>query len=64
MFAVRFLMRETAVLLVSADLEEILQLSDRIAVIYDGQLMGILPRGADPMDIGALMMGKKQEVHD
>jgi len=54
----------TAVLLVSADLEEILQLSDRIAVIYDGQLMGILPRGADPMDIGALMMGKKQDVHD
>ena len=54
----------TAVLLVSADLEEILQLSDRIAVIYDGQLMGIMPRGADPMDIGALMMGKKQEVHN
>ena len=30
-----------AVLLVSADLEEILQLSDRIAVIYDGKIMGI-----------------------
>ena len=48
-----------AVLLVSADLEEILQLSDRIAVIYDGQLMGILPRGSDPMTIGALMMGRR-----
>ena len=50
-----------AVLIISADLEEILQLSDRIAVIYDGQLMGILPRGADTMQIGAMMMGQKQE---
>ena len=50
-----------AVLVISADLEEILQLSDRIAVIYGGKLMGILPRGADTMKIGAMMMGKKQE---
>ncbi len=49
----------TSVLLVSADLEEILQISDRIAVIYDGKIMGILPRGANPMDIGVLMMGGK-----
>ncbi len=51
----------TAVLVVSADLEEILQVSDRIAVIYDGRLMGILPRGASTMDIGTLMMGGKLE---
>ena len=50
-----------AVLVISADLEEILQLSDRIAVIYGGKLMGILPRGADTMKIGAMMMGQKQE---
>ena len=50
-----------AVLLVSADLEEILQLSDRIAVIYDGKIMGILPSGADTNTIGMLMMGHKQE---
>lgn len=49
------------VLLVSADLEEILQLSDRIAVIYDGQIMGILPRGADVHEIGKLMLGSKLE---
>jgi len=54
----------TAVLLISADLEEILQLSDRIAVIYDGALMGILPRGAGAQAIGMLMMGKKQEVEE
>lgn len=51
-----------SVLLISADLEEILQLSDRIAVIFEGRLMGILPRGASTQAIGALMMGKKQEV--
>lgn len=47
----------TAVLCISADLEEILQVSDRIAVIYDGRLMGILPRGASQLDLGTLMMG-------
>ena len=51
----------TAVLLISADLEEILQLSDRIAVIYDGEVMGILPHGADINEIGLLMMGQRQE---
>ncbi len=56
--------RGTSVLLVSADLEEILQLSDRIAVIYGGRLMGVLPRGADPLEIGMMMMGKKQEEAD
>lgn len=51
----------TACLVISADLEEILQLSDRIAVIYSGMLMGILPRGSDLLEIGALMMGKRAE---
>ena len=50
-----------AVLVVSADLEEIMQVSDRIAVIYGGELMGVLPRGADIFEIGSLMMGKKQK---
>ena len=51
-----------AVLVVSADLEELLQISDRIAVIYDGEIMGVLPRGADTYALGELMMGKRQEV--
>lgn len=44
----------TAVLLVSEDLEEILQLSDRIAVMFEGQIMGILP--ADQADLGTIGM--------
>ncbi len=48
----------TAVLLVSEDLEEILQLSDRIAVMYNGEMMGILPaEQADLETVGMMMAG-------
>jgi simple sugar transport system ATP-binding protein len=47
-----------ATLLISEDLDELLALSDRIAVLFDGQVMGVLPaRGADPEQIGLLMAG-------
>ncbi|MBO5999553.1 MAG: ABC transporter ATP-binding protein [Lachnospiraceae bacterium] len=46
------------VLLISADLEEILALSDRIAVIYNGGIAGIMDRSeADVHTIGLLMGG-------
>lgn len=50
-----------AVLLVSEDLEEIFELCDRIAVLFRGQLMGIL-EAEDPQlgDIGLLMAGSKR----
>jgi len=34
----------SAVLLISEDLDEIMALSDRIAVIFEGRIMGWLPR--------------------
>ena len=41
-----------------ADLDEIIALSDRIAVLFDGRVMGTLPaRGAAPEEIGLLMAG-------
>lgn len=47
-----------ATLLISEDLDELLALSDRIAVLFDGRVMGVLPaRGADPEQIGLLMAG-------
>jgi simple sugar transport system ATP-binding protein len=50
--------RGAAILLISAELEEILTLSDRIAVIYGGEIMGILDaREADIETIGLMMAG-------
>jgi simple sugar transport system ATP-binding protein len=50
--------RGAATLLVSEDLDELLAISDRIAVLYEGRVMGVLPaRGADPERIGLLMAG-------
>ncbi|GAK60381.1 ABC transporter related [Candidatus Vecturithrix granuli] len=50
-----------AVLLISADLEEILSLSDRIAVIYEGKIVGILsPKEATEERLGLMMTGGGQ----
>jgi simple sugar transport system ATP-binding protein len=52
----------TAILLISEDLDEILSLSDRIAVIYEGQIMDIVPREeATPAKLGLLMAGVKDD---
>lgn len=51
-----------AVMLISEDLDEILALSDRIAVLYEGQIMDILPREhATPEKLGLLMAGVHPE---
>jgi simple sugar transport system ATP-binding protein len=48
----------TAVLLISEDLDEIFALSDRIAVIYEGKIMGVLSREeATKGKVGLLMAG-------
>ena len=52
----------SAVLYISTELEEILQISDRIGVLYEGQLNGIMPGdGAEATTIGLLMAGQKEE---
>ena len=46
------------VLLVSADLEEIMSLSDRIVVMYEGRITGrMMAEEADEEKLGLLMMG-------
>ena len=48
----------TAVLLISEDLDEILELADRIVVMHDGQVAHEMPaEGADPQEIGRHMLG-------
>jgi len=50
--------RGCAILLVSADLSEIMSLSDRIAVIYDGRIAGTVEAGeADEKELGMMMTG-------
>ena len=52
-----------AILLVSEDLEEIMQLSDRIAVMYRGTFMGIVEaEKAKVEEIGLMMGGVKPEA--
>ena len=52
-----------AVLLVSADLNEILALSDRVAVLYRGRIAAALSREqADPETLGAYMTGATRET--
>ena len=47
-----------SVILISADLDELLSLSDRIAVMFAGKIVGILDREeADVFKIGLLMGG-------
>lgn len=56
-----------AILLVSFELDEILDLSDRIAVIFDGELTGILKADeTDENELGLLMSGsiKKEAIQD
>lgn len=54
--------RGAGVLLISEDLDEILALSDRIAVIYEGEIVGILPvQKADVELLGLMMSGAAKE---
>lgn len=47
-----------AVLLVSADLVEVLALADRVAVMYEGRFVTVMPRaGASPDVLGPFMTG-------
>jgi simple sugar transport system ATP-binding protein len=51
----------TAVLLVSEELDEIVSLSDRVAVIYEGQIVGEIPGDACDAErdrIGLMMTGQ------
>ena len=45
------------ILLISGDLGEIMSLSDRIAVIFEGRIMGVMPAAEAKMKEIGLMMG-------
>lgn len=52
------------ILFISTELEEVLSLSDRIAVMFEGEIMGIVPgKGADIHEIGEMMAGVRSGGH-
>jgi general nucleoside transport system ATP-binding protein len=51
-----------AVLLISAELDEIYALSDRIVTLYEGRLTGEFPPDAPPERIGVGMLGQTETV--
>ncbi len=54
---------DKAILLVSVELDEIMSLADRIAVIFDGQIMGErLPAATDEKELGLMMAGINGEA--
>jgi simple sugar transport system ATP-binding protein len=53
----------TAILLISEDLDEVLALSDRIIVIYEGELMGeVITEHASPEELGLMMAGVRPQT--
>lgn len=55
--------RGAAVLLVSEDLDEVFALSDRLAVMFEGQLMGVVPASEAKLEeIGLMMAGAHRRV--
>ena len=52
-----------AILLVSLELDEILDVSDRIAVIYGGEIVGLVDAAAtDENELGLMMSGSKRKA--
>jgi len=56
--------RGTAVLIVSTELDEIAALADRIAVMYRGKVVGVVPSDTPRDELGLMMAGaSKTQAH-
>ena len=54
----------TTIIMVSSELEELRSICDRIAIVYEGRIEGILPHTAPIEDFGILMAGAdRDEAH-
>lgn len=51
----------TAVIIVSTELDEVLGLADRIAVMYEGTIIGIVPKDTSRDVLGLMMAGMKYD---
>ncbi|GHU12538.1 sugar ABC transporter ATP-binding protein [Spirochaetia bacterium] len=50
----------TTIVMISSELEELRSVCDRIAIVAEGRIAGILPPGADSAEFGLLMAGEKK----
>jgi general nucleoside transport system ATP-binding protein len=54
-----------AVLLISFELDEVMNVSDRIAVIYDGEIVDtVYPKETNEQELGLLMAGEKRKAKE
>lgn len=51
----------TTIIMVSSELEELRSICDRIAIVYDGKIFGILPPDAEVHNFGLMMAGEELE---
>ncbi len=57
--------RGKAILLISLEMDEVMSLSDRILVMYEGELVGELdPRTTTPEELGLYMSGAKKNLKE
>ena len=55
--------RGTGVIFVGEDLDVLIEISDRLGVMYNGELIGIVdPTKVTKDDIGLMMIGERLEV--
>ncbi|MDD4574752.1 MAG: ATP-binding cassette domain-containing protein, partial [Sphaerochaeta sp.] len=54
----------TTIVMVSSELEELRSICDRIAIVSDGKVLGILPASTESAEFGLLMVGQHSELVD
>jgi simple sugar transport system ATP-binding protein len=55
--------RGAAILLISTELDEVLAIADRVGVLYEGELVGIVPPDTSREELGLMMGGHVSEAH-
>lgn len=54
----------TTIIITSSELKELQMICDRIAIVNEGKIAGILPATADPVEFGMLMLGTVPESRE
>ena len=52
------------IIMASSELVELRSICERIAIVDEGRITGILPSTAKPVEFGLLMLGKKSEIEE